>query len=266
VTGAHLTWLAAAAVIAGACASPARTAIGAATLTADGGELVLTTRDGRELRSADLVGATLEVGGALVRLVAVDRDPLGADRARLHRFVVIAPAGEPSELCTADSTGHRWAIAVPSDRQRVELVCSSGAIGKCIRWGYPPWRSPSRSSASRTLHDACVRMVRADYAGDGATATRDGTRIAFCDRAGVHPCTGDERDLEAAWSGSGAACVARPRIPELMSLGDLARRYPHLVGHLGPACTVAAGTADDRVVLFSWIARNPGDRLRRSGH
>ena len=98
-------------------------------------------------------------------------------------------------------------------------------------------------------------MVRADYGGDGVSETRDGTRIAYCDLAGVHPCNGKERDLEAAWSSTGAICVARPRIPDLITLEDLARRYPQLAGRLGPGCGFATGSADPRVVLFSWFPR-----------
>jgi len=248
-----MAWLAAGAALVAACVSPARPAIRAPGLTADRGELVLITPDGRELRSANLIGATLQVGESSVRLDAVEPDPLGPGKVLLHHFLIVSPSGDPpTELCTADPAGQRWAIAVPSERGQVELVCTSGAIGKCIRWGYPPWLRSTRRSSPRAVHDACVRMVRADYGGDGATATRDGTRIAFCDLAGVHPCRGDERDLEAAWSSRGAACVARPRIPELTSLAELAQRYPHLAGHLGPACTVAAGATDEQVLLFSW--------------
>jgi hypothetical protein len=98
-------------------------------------------------------------------------------------------------------------------------------------------------------------MVRADYGGDGATATRDGTRIAFCDLAGVHPCTDGVRNIEAAWSSAGAACVAQPRIPDLMTLEELAHSYPHVAGHLGPDCTIGAGAADADVMLFSWVPR-----------
>jgi hypothetical protein len=264
VTAAH--WLVTLAASVGACASLARAHDQTPTLTIDRGELVLTTPDGRELRSAGLVGAILEVGGVLIRLDAVEPDPLGADRALLHHFVVIPRAGKPYELCSADSSGHRWAMPVPSERMQVELVCSSGAIGKCIRWGYAPWPTSSGKPTTRELHDACVRMVRADYGGDGATATRDGTWIAFCDRAGIRPCSGGALDLEAAWSSAGAACVARPRIAGLMTIADLAQRYPHLVGHLGAACTFAAAAADDRVVLFSWSARGVGPPRLGSGH
>ena len=222
----------------------------------DRGELVLTTSTGRKLRSADLIGATLEVGAQVVRLEAVETDMRSPDRVLLHRFTVVPGGGGSSELCNADPAGERWALAVQNESGQVELVCSSGAIGKCIRWGYPPWKRSRRGGSAGALHDACVRMVRADYGGDGATATRDGTRIAFCDLEGVRPCTRTERDFEAAWSRRGAVCVAQARVPELVGLAALAQRYPRLAGQFGPTCTFAAARADERVVLFSWVPRS----------
>jgi len=229
-----------------AAACTQKSAPGAApSLTVRGTELVLTTADGRALRSADLVGATLTIGAVNVRLDAVDRDPGAYGEVHRHRFVVVGRDGATSVLCEADPDGDRWAIPLLDDRGQVQLVCSSGAIVKCVRWGYPP--------SMPALHQACVRMVRADYGGTGATATRDGTRIAFCDHAGVHPCA-DHGRLEAAWSSTGATCVASPRIPELITLDQLAERYPHLSGHLGgDACTLAVATQDPRAVLLSFF-------------
>jgi hypothetical protein len=228
-----------------ACASlPDR----APSMTVAGTELVLTVGT-RELRSADLVGASLAIGTRTVRLDGVDRDPQAPDVLR-HRFMVVAPDGQAVPLCTADAEGGRWAIPLVDDRREIQLVCSSGAIAKCIRWGYPPWQRDGAGPA-RALHDACVRMVRADYGGTGATATRDGTRIEFCDRAGIRACPDDEQRFEAAWSPGGAVCIARPRIPALGTLDELAVRYPHLAGHLGRACTVAG--VGDRAVLFSFV-------------
>jgi hypothetical protein len=82
-------------------------------------------------------------------------------------------------------------------------------------------------------------MARADYGGDGATMTRDGALVAMCDRFGIRPCS-DKMPMrfEAAWGPDGAVCVARPRFRDLVSLEELARRYPRLAPQLGPAaCT-----------------------------
>jgi len=224
------------------------------SLTVDGAELVLTTNDGRVLRSPQLVGSTLAIGGREVRLIGVERDSLSRD-VLWHRFVVSSPdAGDVVPLCEVDASGGRLAMPLLDEHGHVQFVCSSGAIVKCIRWGYRPSRPAAPGSARQVLHDACVRMVRADYGGDGRTATRDGTRIQFCDRLGVNPCSGERGALEAAWSPGGASCVARPRVPALATLATLAHSYPRLVGHLGPeACTMATAARDERAVLFSLV-------------
>jgi hypothetical protein len=243
-------WACVAAAMAAACSSP-RPPRGGPSLTVHGTELVLTTGDGRVLRSAQLVGATLAIGALTVRLDAVDRDPRARDEVLRHRFVVLDGDREPTELCEPDPDGDRWAMPLLDDRGQMQLVCSSGAIGKCVRWGYRPWQAQPGEPAMRPLHEACIRMVRADYGGNGATATRDGTRIAFCDRSGVHRCPERAR-LEAAWSPSGATCVATPRIAELATLDQLAERYPRLIGHLGrEACTMVTAADDRRTLLFS---------------
>ncbi len=49
----------------------------------------------------------------------------------------------------------------------------------------------------------------------------------------------------------GAVCVARPRIPSLISLEELARRYPRLAGRLGPAaCDEDKARRDPAALLF----------------
>jgi hypothetical protein len=100
----------------------------------------------------------------------------------------------------------------------VTFACTNGAIAKCIRFGYKPWKAIAEGSgAGRSLlehHLACVRMVRADYCGDGVSWTRDGTMIDLWDEVGVQ-----RRDavpaapevFEAAWTPAGAAYLAVPR-------------------------------------------------------
>jgi hypothetical protein len=97
-----------------------------------------------------------------------------------------------------------------------------GAVAKCIdRMGYKPWRTATRCTPSGTCADvslapyleACVRMVRADYCGDGTTHTSNGTAIDVIDNVGLQ-----SRDPaqdwfpEAQWSPTGAVCMSNYRI------------------------------------------------------
>jgi len=222
-------------------------------LTARGSELMLTTPDGRLLTSRELVGATLRLDERDVTIEAVDieTDARGGVLL-LHRFVVLGEDGVRSPLCAPDTRGESVGFPIPDGMGGFRIVCTSGALGKCVRWGYRPWDERPGGSPLRALHAACVRMVRADYGGDGATATRDGTRIRYCDPFGVVACDNlTARRFEAAWTGAGAVCVARPRIPALASLPQLALRYPRLVGRLGTTACTMPWALRDGAVLFS---------------
>lgn len=62
-------------------------------------------------------------------------------------------------------------------------------------------------------YQACVRMMRADYCGDGVGHTRNGTPIDLFDRIGVQrdePAEG--MTLEAAWGPEGAVCISHTRL------------------------------------------------------
>jgi hypothetical protein len=238
-----------------------------ARLTADGTEFVLTLPDGRTLRSAALQGATLKMraapgegavpGGSTVTdvtIVSVEEDPDAVGgRVLLHHFVTRDADGSTADLCLLDPEGKSLGFPVPDGRGSFELTCTSGAIGKCIRWGYRPWDERPGGAPLGALHRACVHMARADYGGDGRTGTRDGTAVHICDRFGVRPCVSDAPlAFEAAWGEHGATCVAHPRIPDLLSLDDIAKRVPRLEGSLGPAaCTEASAARDPATLIFN---------------
>ena len=116
-----------------------------------------------------------------------------------------------------------------------ELTCTAGVHGKCIRFGYLPWQG----EPMRGLYNGCIRIMRADYCGDGEATTRDGTLIDFYDDYGIQ--TLDEqsaRTFEAGWTAAGAVCVSHVRIKENISLDALARRCPRLShAPLGADCT-----------------------------
>jgi hypothetical protein len=88
-----------------------------------------------------------------------------------------------------------------------QLVEADGAITKCMRqFRLNPQQFPDAFLA-------CIRMVRADYCGDGHPHTYGGTEISVA--TPLNPmttaeCT-DGRCFEASWSRNGAICIARPR-------------------------------------------------------
>jgi hypothetical protein len=224
-------------------------------LAVEGTEFVLALPDGGTLRSTDLIGATLKIGapgGDLeVTIESVEEDPYATGgRVMLHRFVVKDQRGQPVEMCTADAQGRNLGFPIPDGRGGFDL---SGAVAKCIRWGYRPWEEQPGGPPLRALHRACVHMTRADYGGDGSSTTRDGTLIDIGDRFDIQRLDREgPMAFEAAWGVDGAICVARPRIAENISLAQLAERYPRLAARLGPdACTEDGAMRDPAALLFN---------------
>jgi len=222
----------------GALAGSSPRAESSPTIAVERGELIVRTSDGRVRRSYALVGANVQLGELELRLESVTRVRTPRGSVVLHDFALASGDGE---LCLPDAQGERWAIAF-STAAGIELACTSGARGKCARFGYDPG-DPELVD----LHAACVRMMRADYGGDGTSATRAGVGIRFCDRAGVWPCPADAR-VASSWSSQRAECVAQARAPEVADLPTLVARHPHLQGRA--SCDAETSEAHRHAILF----------------
>lgn len=249
----------AALILIGAClAFAAATAAAnppAAGLRVEGTTFVLTDTDGRELRGADLVGAELDIGdGSTLRIDGVRADPDDSTGdVFLHRFSRRVGDGEWHNPCDADRQGHQEGFPVAGrwdadgrfqiDPAHFALSCTGGAQAKCVRFGYAPWKQASDGTSLAPAYEACVRMVRADYCGDGQATTKEGMAIDIFDHQGIQRSeSGDDFRFEAGWSAHGAVCVAHPRVADNIDLDTLAERCPRLRGALGKDCTEARAT------------------------
>ncbi|WP_374659958.1 ADYC domain-containing protein [Phenylobacterium sp.] len=205
----------------------------------------LTLPDGRTLGSEDLVGAEMEIRDErgevfTARLDAIE--PAAEDPAvLLHRFSMLdARSGQWRPLCNADAYGRRAGFPVAGrwdakgryvkDPQSWFLTCTSGSQGKCVLWGYNPFRKAPSGADLAPFYQACQHMVRADYDGRGAPHTRNGTLILWGDVAGVSDDASDDPSwkFEAGWGPDGAVCVARTRWENLLPTAVLLESQPRL--------------------------------------
>jgi hypothetical protein len=127
--------------------------------------------------------------------------------------------------CKVDNDGNRAAIPLTAiwnehgDRvgssTRFTFGCTTGVIAKCYRWGYRPWVTGYGDLA--TTHEACTRMARADYCGNGKPHTQEGTIINFWDKipspGPIEPHQPPSLGMlfEAGWSATGAVCLSHGR-------------------------------------------------------
>jgi hypothetical protein len=180
-----------------------------------------------ELAGADFVGVEfvghLGNGRTLpVRIAALSAAPAPNQDLSLYDVEYLAQDGAWRPACR-DASGtpvpalpvegtwdYRWGVegggSKSNDLSRFTFACQGGAIAKCALWGYRPWATRDGVSLA-PYHQACTRMVRADYCGDGASHTREGNRINVYDRLGVQQDT-QGWAFEAEWDENGARCVS----------------------------------------------------------
>lgn len=209
-------------------------------VTTEGTEFVASLPDGRVLRSSALVGAVLTIGkdGAseVFRIDGVEPDP--QDRTGtvwLHSLSLRDAAGDWHIACDPGPDGRRqgFPLAIraladgrilPADPGVFELICTGGALGKCVRFGYHPWETDLLP-----LYKACVRMVRADYCGDGVGTTRNGMPIDVFDDRGIQTAdNAPNQAFEAGWTENGAVCVHHTRVKENVTRDRLGQDCPRL--------------------------------------
>ncbi|MDC0673820.1 ADYC domain-containing protein [Nannocystis radixulma] len=117
-------------------------------------------------------------------------------------------AGEPTQ---AILLGDVWSPETGDRRASMSgtatFACRDAALAKCVEWGYRPWASKSGQSL-RDYHQACTRLVRADYCGDGTAHTLYGTPVHVLDQLGIQNVDPTHQFvIEAEWGPDGAVCL-----------------------------------------------------------
>jgi hypothetical protein len=94
-----------------------------------------------------------------------------------------------------------------ADPDSFTFACKGlGAIAKCVSpIGYKPWKIVKGVSLDRQ-HQACVRLIRADFCGTGTPYTRDGSAVDLYDGVGIQKDTQLLWLIEAEWDENGARC------------------------------------------------------------
>ena len=123
------------------------------------------------------------------------------------------------------------------EQGKLLITCTGGAEGKCVRFGYKPWGHAADGTPLLPYYQACVRLVRADYAGDGRGATKNSQPIDIYDRLGVQPPAYDlPYEFEAGFAPDGATCVRQVRVKENATLAGVEASGLAPRGRTGAVC------------------------------
>ncbi|HEY1230456.1 MAG TPA: ADYC domain-containing protein [Ramlibacter sp.] len=230
----------------------------ATSLSLEGTALRATLTDGTSLSGREWIGRELLLPiGNEVLGVRIDDVQEEAGLA-LYEMRAQDDAGEWNNICEPDANGEGGAIPLGGswsddgrfepDAGKLALTCTSGVLGKCLRAGYRFW-DPDAKALPR--FQACTRLFRADYCGDGTGWTADGTLIDVYDDAGVQsPEPRSELAFEAGWSPAGAVSVHHTRVPANIGLDELLRRCPRLAAApSGEDCTEDRSRRDGAILF-----------------
>lgn len=203
--------------------------------------LIARTGAGEILTGAELDGATfLAFDGLTSRTMELHAMPAGSIDPGFVRYGVTVD-GAPA--CTEGQVGVFVRGAWDEDGNQtgddgISFACESGAVFKCVSWGYAPW------SAGAELHQTCTRVVRADYCGDGRSYTEDGALIWVSEASAFAEVEARGYTREAGWGPNGAVCLDHQRFEAISRTGDAVL----------PACAAKLPACDgenDRALLYN---------------
>ncbi|MCB9751681.1 MAG: hypothetical protein H6713_17040 [Myxococcales bacterium] len=215
----------------------------------NGSEMIVTVENNGEIieaSSAELLGSELlittqkVVGGEVteveteIRIDDVYPSPkaddvfyhlLSAYDAELDDWVPLCSDGQGNQteaILLAGGWDNATGARIESDKPTATFACRGDVLAKCVEMGYAPWREAEVKTGKKhgkhgktkvvTLadhHQACTRMLRADYCGTGEPNTVNGTLIDVADKVEPDPIQAYESkwDYEAEWGPDGAVCI-----------------------------------------------------------
>ncbi|MEL6183805.1 MAG: ADYC domain-containing protein [Myxococcota bacterium] len=187
--------------------------------------------DGRLLAGRQVIGSrfsaeTTDGQSTEIRVDGLARGS-GIDHDLVHYRVSYREGGGSwSPLCGTDAADRPVpAIALPGawdlgkgpgrggwvDREGFFLACSESSVAKCYSLGFKPWKVQREGDKVLSLHEACVRAIRADYLGTGESATRPGVEVVLA--TDLDDALAANYQLEAMWDVRGARCRVAERLP-----------------------------------------------------
>ena len=108
-------------------------------------------------------------------------------------------------------------VEVPGAPGWFNIACTRTALAKMHLLRHTSAGSGSAESPSREQRQAMLKLLSADYCGDGRAYARNGTPLFFQDPDGLFdptPRWGDRAGaVESIWTSDGALCLDDPRLP-----------------------------------------------------
>jgi hypothetical protein len=202
----------------------------------NGTSLNVTSVTGKLLKGTDFIGATLPgtLSNGGVALLRIDDIVPSSDPEILLYKVSFKDGKAWKSICGYDKAGApiravpmqgRWDLSAGTatggdwidEPGTMSFACMASAATKCLLLGYKPWQTVQECKSGgqcqkvslRPVHQACTRMIRADYCGDGTSHTINAVPINLWDAFALQTQSQVSSNWKsgAEWTPNGAACI-----------------------------------------------------------
>lgn len=194
---------------------------------------------------AGLIGWKIQLGGSIsAEIVIMGYDATipswaaGASPISAYAFAYDEDPKSPGELVnvcpdylndpTEKAVTLLRGVVIDEDTKEVSdadawmtIACFGNAAAKMKLANYSRFAdyTGTGTAASRAQRQATIRMITADYCGDGTSFTSDGVALDWLNRiervTPQHNSTPAWADVEAIWDEDGAICLNTPRVAEI---------------------------------------------------
>lgn len=220
------------------------------SLEVAGDAFVLRNKKGQTIAGEALVGTEIVLARdgetiASLRIAAFDKVPRWAEKAAdAHAYALVyatddgvtersvcggdaADARVPNALVLGDETYDLTTKEVYEAAKGIfTIACAGSAAAKLSLLGY----GPQSSKTSVKQRQATLKMITADYCGDGHSYTQNGTPLLWENASGSVPLAEDPAAIEAVWTADGALCLDATRIAGIEVGCDLPSCDAHDLG------------------------------------
>jgi hypothetical protein len=145
----------------------------------------------------------------------------------LQRSICKGTLIDPLEAAVVVLAGERYDLdsktVIGGQNGWITLACAGSAAAKMALLGYGPHAELEGGAAPASIDErqATLKMITADYCGDGHSYTVDGTLLDWENQSGtVTPDPNAELGpSEAIWTADGALCLDTPRVVDPEEVG-----------------------------------------------
>lgn len=125
-------------------------------------------------------------------------------------------------------------LVLPGDRNWFNIACAGHSLSKLLLTGH----QLQTGNASVAQQQAVLKMLVADYCGDGTPFTVGGEPLYWKSADGYMSFFGTPKTLEARWSDKGAVCLGQPRL-KVTKLAIAQQTYPDIYAAIEAQCPQA---------------------------